>query len=62
MKYLLKLVLLVCLCQNSNAQENKVLFTIDDKPFYTEEFVRVYNKNLDLVKNSFKLLPSILVF
>jgi peptidyl-prolyl cis-trans isomerase SurA len=51
MKYLLRLVLLVCLSQNSIAQENKVLFTIDDKPFYTEEFVRVYNKNLELVKD-----------
>jgi peptidyl-prolyl cis-trans isomerase SurA len=28
-----------------------VLFTINDKPFYTDEFVRVYNKNIDLVKD-----------
>jgi peptidyl-prolyl cis-trans isomerase SurA len=28
-----------------------VLFTINKKPFYTDEFVRVYNKNLDLVKD-----------
>lgn len=37
----------------SFAQDNKkeVLFTIDDKPFYTEEFARVYKKNLDLVKD-----------
>ncbi|MCO6164100.1 peptidylprolyl isomerase [Flavobacterium sp. NRK F7] len=33
------------------AQEKEVLFTIDDQPFYTDEFVRVYNKNLDLVKD-----------
>ena len=35
------------------AQElkNEVLFTIDDKPYYTDEFIRVYNKNLDLVKD-----------
>ena len=35
------------------AQNNKkeVLFTIDDKPYYTDEFSRVYNKNLDLVKD-----------
>jgi peptidyl-prolyl cis-trans isomerase SurA len=51
MKYLLRIVLLVFLSLKSIAQENKVLFTIDDKPFYTEEFVRVYNKNLDLVKD-----------
>ena len=25
-------------------------FTIDDNPYYTDEFIRVYNKNLDLVK------------
>lgn len=37
----------------SFAQEIKkeVLFTIDGKPYYTDEFVRVYNKNLDLVKD-----------
>ena len=35
------------------AQDSKkeVLFTIDDKPYYTDEFLRVYNKNLDLVKD-----------
>lgn len=35
------------------AQNNKkeVLFTIDDKPYYTDEFSRVYKKNLDLVKD-----------
>ncbi len=37
----------------SNAQSVKkeVLFTIDEKPYYTDEFSRVYNKNLDLVKD-----------
>lgn len=35
----------------SFAQTNEVLFTIGNKPFYTDEFVRVYNKNLDLVKD-----------
>lgn len=29
----------------------EVLFTIDDKPYYTDEFSRVYKKNLDLVKD-----------
>jgi len=29
----------------------KVLFTVDENPYYTDEFVRVYNKNLDLVKD-----------
>ena len=31
--------------------KNEVLFSIDDKPYYTDEFIRVYNKNLDLVKD-----------
>lgn len=37
----------------AQAQEIKkeVLFTIDDKPYYTDEFARVYRKNLDLVKD-----------
>ena len=37
----------------SQAQNNpqKVLFTIDNKPYYTDEFKRVYNKNIDLVKD-----------
>ncbi len=35
----------------SFAQTGEVLFTIENKPFYTDEFVRVYNKNLDLVKD-----------
>ena len=45
--------LLLSLSFISNAQSVKkeVLFTIDDKPYYTDEFSRVYNKNLDLVKD-----------
>ncbi|RZJ31545.1 MAG: peptidyl-prolyl cis-trans isomerase [Flavobacterium sp.] len=37
----------------AQAQNNKkeVLFTIDGKPYYTDEFARVYKKNLDLVKD-----------
>lgn len=34
-----------------SAQNKEVLFTIDNHPYYTDEFVRVYNKNLDLVKD-----------
>lgn len=33
----------------NNAKE--VLFTVNDKPYYTDEFARVYKKNLDLVKD-----------
>lgn len=48
--------LLITGCKSSKdaATANKdkeVLFTIDDKPYYTDEFVRVYNKNLELVKD-----------
>jgi peptidyl-prolyl cis-trans isomerase SurA len=41
-------------CKSSKdtaAVKKDVLFTIDDKPYYTDEFVRVYKKNLDLVKD-----------
>lgn len=45
--------LIMCLSFSLNAQNNskEVLFTINDKPYFTDEFVRVYNKNLDLVKD-----------
>ncbi|RAR75855.1 peptidylprolyl isomerase [Flavobacterium aciduliphilum] len=44
---------LFCLATALHAQTNskEVLFTINDKPYYTDEFLRVYNKNLDLVKD-----------
>lgn len=36
---------------NAQNAKKEVLFTIDQKPYYTDEFLRVYNKNLDLVKD-----------
>lgn len=33
------------------AQTKEVLFTVDNNPYFTDEFVRVYKKNLDLVKD-----------
>ncbi|HEU0137043.1 MAG TPA: peptidylprolyl isomerase, partial [Flavobacterium sp.] len=36
---------------NAQSVSKEVLFTIDQKPYYTDEFLRVYNKNLDLVKD-----------
>ncbi|HMK06380.1 MAG TPA: peptidylprolyl isomerase [Flavobacterium sp.] len=39
---------LITLAQNI---KKEVLFTIDSKPYYTDEFSRIYNKNLDLVKD-----------
>ena len=52
MKHLL-FGLLLCLNLTAFAQKapKEVLFTIDQKPYYTDEFLRVYNKNLDLVKD-----------
>lgn len=35
----------------AQSANKEVLFTIDDKPYYTDEFTRVYNKNIDLVKD-----------
>ncbi|WP_395061328.1 peptidylprolyl isomerase [Flavobacterium sp.] len=45
--------LFIGLAFTAKAQNNskEVLFTINDKPYYTDEFIRVYNKNLDLVKD-----------
>ena len=36
------------IAQNSTKE---VLFTINDKPYHTDEFSRIYKKNLDLVKD-----------
>jgi peptidyl-prolyl cis-trans isomerase SurA len=42
---------LICSSVFLFAQKKEVLFTINDNPYYTDEFVRVYKKNLDLVKD-----------
>ena len=44
-------VLLVVVSQLSAQNAKEVLFKIDDKPYYTDEFIRIYKKNLDLVKD-----------
>lgn len=36
---------------NAQSDNDKVLFTVDDDPIYVSEFLRVYNKNLDLVQD-----------
>tara|TARA_R110002049_G_scaffold226185_2_gene398180 strand:- start:7743 stop:9698 length:1956 start_codon:yes stop_codon:yes gene_type:complete len=45
--------LLVLFLSNTHAQKlnDTVLFTVDDTPVYTSEFLRVYNKNIDLVQD-----------
>ena len=45
------LLLSMHLMSSAQTSKKEVLFTIDDKPYYTDEFSRVYNKNLDLVKD-----------
>jgi peptidyl-prolyl cis-trans isomerase SurA len=48
---LLTAVVLSGCSSKKEAAKKDVLFTIDEKPYYTDEFVRVYKKNLDLVKD-----------
>ncbi len=46
------LLVLLATIFGAQAQKNKdVLMTINDKPVYSQEFINVYNKNLDLVKD-----------
>lgn len=50
-KHLLFGFLLLGTMASAQKTKREVLFTIDEKPYYTDEFLRVYNKNLDLVKD-----------
>lgn len=50
-KLFLGVAFLITFIANAQTKSNDVLFTINDKPYYTEEFSRVYKKNLDLVKD-----------
>lgn len=50
-KLILGFALVVSSFANAQNDKKEVLFTIDDKPYYTDEFSRVYNKNIDLVKD-----------
>lgn len=45
---ILNLLVFSITAQNNS---NEVLFTVDGNPVYTTEFLRVYNKNLDLVQD-----------
>lgn len=48
---LLGLLLSVNFISNAQNSTKEVLFSIDNKPYYTDEFSRVYKKNIDLVKD-----------
>ncbi len=50
-KLFLGILLSISFFGNAQKNANDVLFTINKTPYYTDEFVRVYNKNLDLVKD-----------
>ena len=45
------LLFLVSFVNNAQNKSKEVLFTINEKPYYTDEFERIYKKNLDLVKD-----------
>lgn len=47
----LRLLFFFSVCVTAQNSNKELLFSINDKPYYTDEFVRVYNKNLDLVKD-----------
>ncbi len=50
-KVLLGILLSISFIGTAQKATKDVLFTINKTPYYTDEFVRVYNKNLDLVKD-----------
>ena len=45
------LFFLVSFASNAQNKTKEVLFTINEKPYFTDEFSRIYKKNLDLVKD-----------
>jgi peptidyl-prolyl cis-trans isomerase SurA len=50
-KVFLGFLLLITAIVSAQNKPKEVLFSIDDKPYYTDEFERVYKKNLELVKD-----------
>jgi peptidyl-prolyl cis-trans isomerase SurA len=57
--YLLIIAVLICLDATSQSKQ-KALFTIDSKPFYTQEFFENYNKNAALISDSINSVDSYL--
>ena len=45
------LLFLMSIAGIAQNKAKEVLFTINEKPYYTDEFSRIYKKNLDLVKD-----------
>lgn len=50
-KYIL-IVLLLVVANSFSQGNNKLLFSIDNEPYFSNEFVHSYKKNLNLVENS----------
>ena len=53
-KFVLILLLVAILPVNAQSKKDKVLLTIEDQPIYSSEFLRVYNKNKDVVSEENK--------
>jgi len=53
-KLLVILVILITIPFSAQKKKDKVLLTIDNKPVYVSEFLRVYNKNKDVVSEENK--------
>jgi peptidyl-prolyl cis-trans isomerase SurA len=61
MKFNYLLIIVVLFCLNGIAQnKQKALFTIDSTPFYTQEFLDNYNKNVNLISDSLNSFDSYL--
>lgn len=45
------LVMVFTLSVQAQIKNTDVLFSVEDEPVYAEEFIRIFNKNLDLVKD-----------
>lgn len=50
-KIILGLLLAINAVSFAQTDKKEILFTVEEKPYYTDEFSRVYNKNIDLVKD-----------
>ena len=49
LKKIVTLLITISLLQVYSQNDEKVLFTVDEAPVYASEFLRVYNKNLNIV-------------
>lgn len=50
-QFFIGLLFLASFISDAQNKSKEILFTINDKSYYTDEFERIYKKNLDLVKD-----------